>query len=86
MDHRIACAWGKFRALQKTFVNKHMDVGLRLRLFDAVVAPTAVYSLSTAPMTDYLHSRLDVSQRKMLRVIVFESVSLMIRERNAGAA
>ena len=70
VDHRISCAWGKFKSLQKTFVNKHVDIGLRLRLFDAVVAPTAIYSLSTVPTTEYLLDRLDVTQRKMLRSIV----------------
>ena len=70
VDHRISCAWGKFKALQKTLVNKHVDVGLRLRLFESVVTPAALYSLSTAPMTEYSLSRLDTTQRKMLRRII----------------
>ena len=43
---------------------------LRLKLFDAVVSPTALFALSTVPLTSALISQLGIAQRKMLRSIV----------------
>ena len=69
-EHRIGCAWLKCRALQSTLTNKHINVMLRLRLFDAVVTPTLLYSLETVSMTQGQLDRLDCVQRTMLRRIV----------------
>ena len=43
---------------------------LRLRLFDAVVTPSALYGLTTAPLTAKDEEELAVTQRKMLRLII----------------
>ena len=67
LEHRLGCAWAKFRDLEKTLTNHHVGIRLRLRLFDAVVSPTVLYGLETAPLTSALLTRLDTTQRCMLR-------------------
>ena len=42
----------------------------RLKLFDSVITPTVLYSLSTTPLTEAQLRKLDATQRKMLRRIV----------------
>ena len=70
VEHRIGCAWMKYRALQHVFEDRHVSVALRLKLFDSVVGSTAVYSLETCPLTLVLERRLDTVQRTMLRRMV----------------
>ena len=53
-----------------TLIDKHVDLRLRLRLFDTVVTPTAMYSRSVAPLTVVEKKCLAVTQGKMLRRIV----------------
>ena len=50
--------------------NRNIAVSLRFRLFDAVVSPCALYSLSTTPLTVQQLGKLDVVQRTMLRRVV----------------
>ena len=45
------------------------SVSLRLKLFDAVVSPSLLYGLATAPVGMADLRRIDVVQRKMLRGI-----------------
>ncbi len=52
------------------FIEQKGAVKLRLRLFDTVVTPTAIYSLSTTPLTTIQLAKLDAVQRKMLRRII----------------
>ena len=47
-----------------------MNIKLRLRLFDSVVTPCALYGLSTAPVTKQEIHSLGVVQRKMIRSMV----------------
>ena len=70
VEHRVACGWSKFRNLQQTLTNRHISIRLRLKLFDAVVTPTVLYSLETAPLKETLLQKLDVTQRTMLRRMV----------------
>ena len=51
LSHRMQCAWWKFHELRTTLENKNIPLKLRLKLFDAVVSPTILYSLSTTPLT-----------------------------------
>ena len=70
VSHRIRCAWAKYHTFKPYLVDKHVDVALRFKLFDSVVTPSAMYGLSSAPLTQkHIHS-LSVAQRKMLRNIV----------------
>ena len=43
---------------------------LRMRLFEAVISPTVLYSLDTIALSEYLFNRIDITQRKMLRSII----------------
>ena len=70
LEHRLSLAWLKFHNLHKALTNQKVPVRLRLRLFESVVSPTAVYSLGTTPLTTSQLQRLDATQRKMLRRIV----------------
>jgi len=67
---RLQCAWAKFHLFRHSLTNKHVDLRLRLRLFEAVVRPCALYSLAAAPLTACDIEKLDVAYRKMLRQIV----------------
>ena len=68
--HRISCGWLKFHEYGGTLLNQKIPSHLRLRLFDTVVSPTVLYSLSSTPLTSAQLGFLDTTQRKMLRRIV----------------
>ena len=70
VDHRISCAWCKFQTLQKSLVDKRVNVKLRLRLFASTVTPTLLYSMDTTPLTKKQLKQVDVVQNKMLRKMV----------------
>ena len=50
--------------------NRHVDVRLRMKFFDSVVTPAVLYGLTPAPLTQKDCSRLGITQRKMLRLII----------------
>ena len=70
LEHRVACAWMKFHEHRSTLPNKHICLDLRMKLFSYVVAPTALYSLLSTPLTNGQLSKLDAVQRRMLRKMV----------------
>jgi len=69
VTHRIQLAWMKYSHHRNALQNRHVPVNLRLKLFDGVVSPTALYCLSTVPLGVADLNRIDVVQRKMLRNI-----------------
>ena len=70
VEHRISCGWMKYHALQQVFEDKHIPIKLRLKLFDAAISSTVLYSLESCPLTEKLLYRLDVVQRTMLRRMI----------------
>ena len=70
VDHRVTCAWAKFRSLQGTLLDRNISVKLRLKLFNTTVTPAAAYSLETCPLSQHQLDRLDIVQKRMLRRIV----------------
>ena len=56
-----------YNCLKHVLENRNVRIHLPFRLFDAVVAAAAVYSLDTCPLTSALERRIDTTQRKMLR-------------------
>ena len=70
MGYRLRCAWHKFHLCGQTLSNKHVDIRLRLRLFDCIVTPTIMYGLTTAPLIETQLPYLASTQRRMLRLIV----------------
>ena len=70
LAHRLQCAWSKFHMFKHALTNRHVDKKLRLRLFDSVVTPCALYGLSTTALTANEVERLAATERKMIRRIV----------------
>jgi len=70
LSHRLSCAWFKFHSLQQTLTNKNVPISLKLKLFNATVTPTILYSLTTTLLTKTQLVKLDIAQRKMLRRMV----------------
>ena len=70
LEHRLGCGWAKFNAFAQALTNKHISIKLRLRLFDAVITPTVLYALDTAPLSQALLNKLNTTQRCMLRRMV----------------
>ncbi|CAK0857937.1 unnamed protein product [Prorocentrum cordatum] len=60
----------RFRSLLTSLTNRHVNVKLRLKLFNATVTPTLVYGLETCALDQKELDHLDITQRKMLRRIV----------------
>ena len=69
-EFRISCGGMKYHALQNVFEDEHTPIKLRLKLFDAVITATVLYSLDTCPLTANSLQRLDVAQRTMMRRII----------------
>ena len=67
LANRLRCAWAKCNKFRGALTNKHVDLALRLRLFDSVITPTALYGRSTAPLTARDCEKLASTQRHMLR-------------------
>ena len=59
LAHRISAAWGKFHRFRFILVNKHLSIKGRLKLFNAMVTPTALFGLSTLALTARQLEQLD---------------------------
>ena len=70
VNYRMECAWGKFHTHKAVLLNKAVSLRLRLKLFDVVVTPTALYGLSTTATTAQQRSLIASTRSKMLRRIV----------------
>ena len=70
LQHRIQIGWMTFHKYKCILTNKHIDLKLRLQLFDAVVSPTILFGLATLPLTKSDYHTVDKLQRKMLQLIV----------------
>ena len=70
LQERLRSAWAKFHLLRTSLLNRHVCLSLRLKLFDAVVTPSAIYGLSTAPLRAGDVEHFAAVQRKMLRLMV----------------
>jgi sorting nexin-29 len=47
LDSRLQMPWSKYAQLKPSLTNRHVNLRLRLRLFDTVVSPTVLYGLET---------------------------------------
>eukprot|EP00973_Karenia_brevis_P011072 1498893-Karenia_brevis.AAC.1 len=70
IDNRIDKAWKSFRGLKRELCNKGYSLQARLRLFDAVITPSILYSAGTWCMTEERERKLRRTQRQMLRSII----------------
>ena len=69
LANRIRIAWGKFHQFKSALLDKHVDLKLRVKLFNSVVTACVLYGLVSAPLTRKNMEMLAVVQRKMLRSI-----------------
>ena len=70
LRHRLQCAWAKFHLVRHALTDKHVNIRLRLRLFDSVVTSSALYGLTTTPLSSHSFEKLAATQRKMTRCMV----------------
>ena len=70
VNHRLQLAWAKFHQNRKWLLDHHIPLSLRLRFFDAVVSPTAVFAGSVLSFKKSDFSKIDIVQRRMLRNII----------------
>ena len=72
IDHvsaRIQAAWASFANINKAFHDRSANTFDKLRLFDLVVTPAALYATGTVDFRENDIKRLQVIQRTMLRKI-----------------
>ena len=69
VSHRIRKAWTKFGVYKQELTDKMVPLNLRLKLFQAVVTPTALYGCGSWAMTAGREQCLQSTQMKMLRAI-----------------
>ena len=70
VGHRIARAWSKFSAFRSELTNKKSNLFDRLRLFNAVVTPCALYGCGSWSLKKEGEQKIRVAQRRMLRAIL----------------
>ena len=70
IKHRIQAGWAKYSQHARTSVTRKISLKLRLELFDAVVSPCVLFGLGTLPLYVDALTKLEATQRKMLRRIV----------------
>jgi hypothetical protein len=70
VDNRIQQAWRKYWAHRTELCGKGYRLKDRLRLFNAVVTPSVLYSCGTWTMTTERTRRLRTAQRMMLRKVI----------------
>ena len=51
VSNRIRAAWGKFAQHHKWLTNRQVPLHLRLKLFDSIVSPTALFASSSLSLT-----------------------------------
>ena len=70
LRNRSAKAWGKFSIYRNELTDRDIPVKHRLKLFDAVITPTMLYSSGTWVVTIERQRRLRATQRRMLRMML----------------
>ena len=73
LEHRLAAAWGAFMQFKSELCNRKYPLSQRIKLFDMVVTPRALFAAATWTTTKALDDKLGVTQRKMLRFMTCTS-------------
>ena len=68
-ENRIAAAWAAFHKHKGELCNKHYRLRDRIKLFEAVVTPTALYGCSAWALTSKMEDKFKATRRKMLRYV-----------------
>ena len=69
-SNRLAAAWGSFTRHKQELTDRRHRLHNRLKLFDAVVSSTLLYGCETWSLRVDQQRRLQVVQRKMLRMVL----------------
>ena len=69
LDHRLAAAWAAFHSNKGELCNKHYKIEDRLKLFQSVVSPVALYACSTWALKQTMERKLHTAWRQMLRYV-----------------
>jgi hypothetical protein len=69
LKSRISKAWAKFGTYKNELTDDKIPIGLRLKLFDAVITPTILYGSVSWAQTVQRQRFLRSTQRRMLRRI-----------------
>ena len=67
LRHRIAKAWCAFAKFCETLCSRAYSLEVRVKLFESVVTPTALYGASCWTMTQEMVHSLRSTRRRMLR-------------------
>ena len=70
VSFRMARAWAKFSAFRAELTNKNFNLYDRVRLFNSVVTPCALYGCGSWALTQQDEQQIRVTQRRMLRAIL----------------
>ena len=70
LNHRLQIAWGKFHQHRRWLLDPHISLFLKLRFFDAIISPTALFGRAVLSHIKEETSKMDVAQRKILRNIL----------------
>jgi hypothetical protein len=69
LANRTAAAWAAFHKHKEEPCNRHYRIEDRVRLFEAVVTPTALYGCAAWALTSKMSDNLKTARRKMLRYV-----------------
>ena len=67
LRHRMKRAWAKYGTLKKELLDHNVPLRLRLRLFQSVVTPSALYGCSSWVLTEARANMLQSTQLRMIR-------------------
>ena len=67
LRRRLSCAWAVFATYREELCSSRISSAQRIRLFDAVVSPVALYACCTWSLTKEQERLLKTVQRRMLR-------------------
>ena len=70
VKHRIQRAWASFHKHRKVLQNQHIPLHLKLKFFDSLVTPAALFAVAVMPLSKSQLEAFCVVQRKMVRRIV----------------
>ena len=69
LRNRLKCGWKAFFKFRTALCDRALPIKHRLKLFEAVVTPCALYANGTWTMTADSEKQLRSTQRRMLRLI-----------------
>ena len=72
--NRIAAGWASFNRFRDEFCGKHYCLRDKLRLFESTVTQRVLYGSASWTLTGSLEKELRVARRRMLRMILVQSV------------